>query len=307
MRSQVPGNVVLAPDSVAAALAMTGSGGVGRTAREIAQALHLKGPAKAQMLACGESVVVDYERPLVPFQRKVRPISEDGRLSFGPRGVRLAWATGRVEGGSAHLGAWLRDLEPRRRPVQQQIYAVTRVRREGRRSDRGKSIGTRRQAVSPVLAGKRQRLLLGAIRVGARPAIYRVEVEFRQGRRLARYVDFVRVMRERVSVRVSMSADRYVAGQRLQWRLENPGTTWVAFGEDFAIEKWSIGGWQPTDLTPLGFPAIGYSIGSGLADECIGVILPTDIEEGQYRLIKPVTTDSIARELRAGFKIGGEG
>lgn len=34
MRAQGPGNLVLLPDSVAAALAMTGTGGVGRTAEE---------------------------------------------------------------------------------------------------------------------------------------------------------------------------------------------------------------------------------------------------------------------------------
>jgi serpin B len=45
MRAQGPGNLVLSPDSIAAALAMTGTGGVGRTAEEIARTLHLKGPA----------------------------------------------------------------------------------------------------------------------------------------------------------------------------------------------------------------------------------------------------------------------
>jgi serpin B len=45
LRAQPPGNVVLSPDSVATALAMTGTGGVGRTAREIARTLHLRGPA----------------------------------------------------------------------------------------------------------------------------------------------------------------------------------------------------------------------------------------------------------------------
>jgi serpin B len=44
MRAQGPGNLVLSPDSVAAALAMTGTGAVGRTAEEIARTLHLKGP-----------------------------------------------------------------------------------------------------------------------------------------------------------------------------------------------------------------------------------------------------------------------
>jgi serpin B len=45
MRAQGPGNLVLSPDSIAAALAMTGTGGAGSTATEIAQTLHLKGPA----------------------------------------------------------------------------------------------------------------------------------------------------------------------------------------------------------------------------------------------------------------------
>lgn len=45
MRAQGPGNLVLSPDSIAAALAMTGTGGVGRTAEEIARTLHLKGPS----------------------------------------------------------------------------------------------------------------------------------------------------------------------------------------------------------------------------------------------------------------------
>ncbi len=45
MRAQGPGNLVLSPDSVAAALAMTGTGGAGSTAAEMARTLHLKGPA----------------------------------------------------------------------------------------------------------------------------------------------------------------------------------------------------------------------------------------------------------------------
>ncbi len=44
MRAHGPGNLVLSPDSVAAALAMTGTGGAGRTAEEIARTLHLEGP-----------------------------------------------------------------------------------------------------------------------------------------------------------------------------------------------------------------------------------------------------------------------
>lgn len=44
MRAQPPGNLVLSPDSIAAALAMTGTGAAGHTATEISGALHLEGP-----------------------------------------------------------------------------------------------------------------------------------------------------------------------------------------------------------------------------------------------------------------------
>ena len=44
MRAQGPGNLVLSPDSIAAALALTGTGSAGRTATEIADTLHLRGP-----------------------------------------------------------------------------------------------------------------------------------------------------------------------------------------------------------------------------------------------------------------------
>jgi serpin B len=61
MRAQGPGNLVLSPDSVAAALAMTGTGGVGRTAAEIARVLHLEGPKAL-------AAVGDLQRDLVAGQ-----------------------------------------------------------------------------------------------------------------------------------------------------------------------------------------------------------------------------------------------
>ena len=61
MRAQGPGNLVLSPDSVATALAMTGTGGVGRTAGEIARTLHLKGPTAL-------AAVGDLQRAIVAGQ-----------------------------------------------------------------------------------------------------------------------------------------------------------------------------------------------------------------------------------------------
>jgi len=61
MRAQGPGNLVLSPDSIAAALAMTGTGAVGRTAEEIARTLHLKGPSALP-------IVGDLQRAIVAGQ-----------------------------------------------------------------------------------------------------------------------------------------------------------------------------------------------------------------------------------------------
>jgi serine protease inhibitor len=61
MRAQGPGNLVLSPDSVAAALAMTGTGAAGSSAAEIARTLHLKGPAAL-------AAVGDLQRAIVAGQ-----------------------------------------------------------------------------------------------------------------------------------------------------------------------------------------------------------------------------------------------
>jgi serpin B len=64
MRARPAGNLVLSPDSVAAALAMTGTGGLGRTAEEIARTLHLKGPVAL-------AAVGDLQRALAAGQAAV--------------------------------------------------------------------------------------------------------------------------------------------------------------------------------------------------------------------------------------------
>lgn len=61
MRARGRGNLVLSPDSVVAALAMTGTGGVGRTAEEMARTLQLKGPASF-------AAVGDLQRAIVAGQ-----------------------------------------------------------------------------------------------------------------------------------------------------------------------------------------------------------------------------------------------
>jgi serine protease inhibitor len=90
MRAQPQGNVVLSPDGVAAALAMTGTGGAGRTAAEIARTLHLKGPAAfpavgdlQRAIAAGQATaaVGDPEPPTLEIASGL--FLQQG-LSFGP-------------------------------------------------------------------------------------------------------------------------------------------------------------------------------------------------------------------------------
>jgi serpin B len=61
MRAHGSGNLVLSPDSVATALAMTGTGAVGRTAEEIARTLQLEGPTSL-------AAVGDLQRAIVAGQ-----------------------------------------------------------------------------------------------------------------------------------------------------------------------------------------------------------------------------------------------
>lgn len=55
--AQPPGNTVLSPDSVAAALAMAGTGADGRTAAQIARGLRLKGPAAFDLVGNLQHVI----------------------------------------------------------------------------------------------------------------------------------------------------------------------------------------------------------------------------------------------------------
>lgn len=102
MRALGPGNLVLSPDSIAAALAMTGTGGVGRTAEEIARTLHLKGPAAFAAvgdlqgaIAAGQTVAAagDAEPPTLEIANGL----------FLQQG--LAFAPAFLSGAQQHFGA----------------------------------------------------------------------------------------------------------------------------------------------------------------------------------------------------------
>jgi serpin B len=102
MRAQRPGNLVLSPDSVAAALAMTGTGGVGRTAEEIARTLRLKGPNAL-------SSVGDLQRAIVAGQAAAAagdaepPTLEIANGLFLQQGLRFAPAF--LSGAQQRFGA----------------------------------------------------------------------------------------------------------------------------------------------------------------------------------------------------------
>lgn len=261
--------------------------------------------ASGAMLDCAKETLVDYGGPVARLRRHARIVPRDGRVPFGPKTLRLARAGRIVENGPARLGFWLRNARRGNDARQTDMFAITRVRRVGVQRRTGRPIGRRRQAISSVVTGKRQRLFLGGRRVGGRSAIYRVELEIRRGKRLARYVEFVRVVARRVRFRLAMSADRYEGGQRMLWRVENPGTTDASFGAEYMIERLGPAGWEESGLGASGFPSVGFVIGPGVAGECEGFSLPVDAGTGEYRLTKLVRAGVFGqpRKIQARFTI----
>lgn len=126
LRVQPPGNVVLAPGSIATALAMAGTGATGPTAAQMARALHLRGPAafgavgKLQRSIASEQAAVGEGRPNAPtlamanglFLQQgfpLKPAFLSGlRQRFGatPEAVDFA---GNLPGSIAAINSWVSD------------------------------------------------------------------------------------------------------------------------------------------------------------------------------------------------------
>jgi hypothetical protein len=233
---------------------------------------------------CGFPVLVPYGAPLEKMVPMHPPHYPEGPLPFGPRGVKIGVPVPTVMAGSGgKIGLALSGPE-----VKLNWTVISELRRVRRGGVVTRLLRTKRRRVHRVVPA-RPDLTNFSFSVSGRPSFYRVDVTFFDvsGARLGKYAEYFRILKHRTEYRETVSPVKIHGGEVLTTRTENPGTTGLSFGNDYAIDRFQEGMWRLDPLTPKGFPGIGITIFGGVSYDCkLGI--PVGTPPGHYRFRKKV-------------------
>lgn len=257
---------------------------------------------------CKGQVLHDYFRPLKRL-RRLRRVPKSGDLPFGPRlGLHEA-PEDRLEVGSGEVGFFLTDERLNGGPLRLNWDVGARLYLIGARGQVKREVAELQRHMGRMREPDLELPRL-TFPVPARPALYRVDVEFTggDGRRLGRYSEVFRVVPTRLHVRLGVSAPTYRPGEVAYARIENFGTAPLSFGYPFAVERYDGSAWTMASFSPRRFvkPLI-RARAPGRAFWCQHVSLPPDLEPGSYRFSKLVsawlTTRTRRLRLTAEFEV----
>jgi hypothetical protein len=219
---------------------------------------------------------------------------ETGDLPFGPKTVSLQIASGPILPPGESVGFWLQSNNhfgrtPLRWVLRDRIGLVDATGRAG------KVVAHSRIRVRMINAAKEVKLFL---RPPRKPGFYRYEIEIVKfdGKRLAKYSRHIRVERRFWDARLGLDADVFHQGEQVLSRVENFGTEYIAFGEEFRLQGYRGGSWvRVRDPSRDGWALwLGYA-GPGMAGQCSALQLPDDFPPGRYRIVKEVGRSSWPR------------
>lgn len=277
-------------------------------------------PTIASGALCEYGVVRDYSKPLqgLPHLPRNPPTAH---LPFGPARVFLNHRAGPLFVGGGEVGYSLsfspyrpgHHLSPLLNWVVEARYV--QVDRRGRAIRvRGRIMHRLKRLRSS--QGRPSSVVNFLFKAG-RPALYRLEITFSEpsGKRLARFGEYLRVLRPALDVRLSLNGTAYGPGERVLARLDNYGTTSLSFGLFRTIEYFDGASWGPapnSSQTAVLLPLLWA--GPGASAQCWGFTIPAGEPQGLYRMIvhadstlprpgakeKPLTLSSEFRILGSG-------
>jgi hypothetical protein len=268
---------------------------------------------------CEPRVLVDYTAPLDGLP-KVREPPKSGRLPFGPR--RLSFLAGSepspfapdemvVAGSGITYRLSLTGARYGKRLAWIVESRLVRVNGNGR----GVRIAKRRsERVGFLRADSRVRptppRIVGFRRVDE-PGVYRYDIIFssRAGRRLGRFSDYYRVVRDNSETRLVLNNSSFRVGDHVLEKIENPGTEPLAYGAGPGrFERLEGSSWVSLEFEdlfgrPNVVPAIAMILAPGSASGCefLGFEVPAGMTPGRYRVIK--SEPEAERFLSAEFTV----
>lgn len=241
--------------------------------------------AEIYPLFCKPETVHDY---LAPFKRmpKLHAPPESGRLGFGPSNLRFSFHQPMLVGGGAPgFDLSLFKRSPAVHPRWEMTAMLSQV------DWKGRVLEVVDEARRKVITVNRERGAGVDFEVGSAPSVYRLTVVFRSrtGQKLGGFGAYYRVTPVTQHARLGLDADSYHPEGTLLARVEDFGTTFVAYGVPYVIERFDGESWTEAPESPKG-PWIMPLLFSfpGTSGPCSGFQIPTSMPSGLYRMKKEV-------------------
>jgi hypothetical protein len=254
---------------------------------------------------CGDPIVRDYEKPFGRMP-SLHAIPKSGNLNFIPtrshiRAYSLARPVVVGEGGVgfgfiaedpgdpvSHLG-WRVDLELSQVDI------------------KGRVVKSIRTVTRKIESTNDLRKLQLWVPLSPQPKFYRARLAFAtlQGRHLAAYGQYARVVRPTHTASLRASGDAFQPDEPIEFRLENYGTETVRVFPGYHLERLEGNSWtaasansQPKTRARL------QVLYAGEATGCERLEVPSDLQSGSFRLRKEIEWSSGNRhQLYATFEV----
>jgi hypothetical protein len=234
----------------------------------------------------------DYMKAVHAFPA-IHRVPTDGRLPFAPLALRLS-AFGDLTPGGGRSGFSLASSGSDRK--YRLGWTLELVVRRVSSSGQARSVVQKRSLrLSRKQSFPNYRLNLFAD-LPPNPAFYRLDLSIKEtgGGQLARFSEYARVVPIRVNARLGVRPRTLSPGDAIATRVENLGTTWLAYGLGVSLEQHREGRWFWVPQEQW-FPENAIEIPAGALGDCERTYLPDDLSPGSYRLTKQVSAQHKSR------------
>lgn len=253
---------------------------------------------------CDGPIAKDYASVFQGME-PVSPPPKSGILSFAPKGSRLFQTVASQIQPPKGVFGYVFTFKHPQKALRLNWLIKTRVVHVDRGGRAVEIVGERRQNAG-LIHGIRK--LDFTMDLPARLGVYRYELEFRKrgGSKLAKYSQYLRVVRPRMNAVLQLAFKSYQPGEVALIQVTNTGTEPVVYGEELLVKAYNGTYWERAS----GFsqpPARRRArrLNAGESGRCEKLHMPSSAPPGLYRVEKQVSTlfGARTRLLTAYFHI----